>query len=61
LCCVGDGDLLLVFAVGNRDGVGDVPVVELCESEEEVEVGFVGVVCLGRGVAVWDEEAAPPG
>jgi hypothetical protein len=52
---------LLVFTVGNRDGVGDVPVVELCESEEEVEVGFVGVVCLGRGVAVWDEEAAPPG
>jgi hypothetical protein len=52
---------LLVFAVGKRDGVGDVAVVELCESEEEVEVGFVGVVCLGWGVAVWDEEAAPPG
>lgn len=52
---------MLVFAVGERDGVGDVVVVELGQREEEVEVGFVCVVCCGRRVPVWNQEASAAG
>jgi hypothetical protein len=51
---VGEGNFLLVFAVGEGDSVGNLVIREFGEGEKEVEVRFVNVGCYCRQVFVWN-------
>jgi hypothetical protein len=52
--CVGKENLLLVFAVGDADAIGNLGIRKFGECEEKIEIWLVGIVCLSGRVAVWN-------